>query len=122
MSTHRTWTDLPGYVLRTLHSAWTDWLLEAPPEVADAMADRCCGMGFRRFALALSAERLTVTQRVTDDDELLIGIAVPTTDGNPWQLFELPPSHTGMTVEFLIALSLHHIDDQLTQMLEGGST
>jgi hypothetical protein len=117
-----TWIDLPGSVLRTLHSAWTDWLLEAPPEVADAMADRCCGMNFRRFALALSAERLTVTQRLTDDDQLLIGIAVPTTDGKPWQLFELPPSHTGMSLEFLMRLSTHHIDEQLSQMLGGGTT
>lgn len=117
--TKRTWTDLPGFVLRALHSGWTDWLLAAPSEVAEAMAERCCGLSFQRFALALSAQRLTVTQRLTDQGELLIGIAVPTSDGKPWHLFELTPGHTGMTFDFLATLSMHRIDESFTKMIEG---
>lgn len=119
MNTATTWTDLPGYVLRALHSGWTDWLVDAPNEVADAMAERCCGVSFQRFALAVMAQRLVVTQRIVGDDQLLIGIGVPTTDGPPWQLFEMPPGHTGMSWDFLVATSLHRIDDRLTELLDG---
>jgi hypothetical protein len=111
-------TDLPGFVLRALHSGWTDWLLMSPPEISQAMAERCAGMAFNRFCLALSAHRLAVTQRVDDQEQLFIGVCVPTSDGNPWQLFELPASHTGMSLEFLMSLSLHRIDERLTEMLE----
>jgi hypothetical protein len=114
-----TWIDLPGSVLRALHSGWTDWLLQAPPEVAEAMTERCCGMNFQRFALAVTAERLLITQRILDDDRLLIGVAVPVENSDPWVLFELPPGHTGLSLEILVASSLHRIDERLDSLLEG---
>jgi hypothetical protein len=117
--TAQTWTDLPGSVLRALHSAWTDWLLQAPAEVGQAMTERCCGMSFNRFTLALLAQRLRVTQRITDDDLLMIGVAVPVVDGPDWLLLELSPSHHGLSLDLLVASSLHRIDERLDSLLDG---
>jgi hypothetical protein len=117
----QTWVDLPGSVMRCLHSAWTDWLLQAPQEVAEAMTERCCGMSFNRFSLAILAERLRVSQRITDDEQLLIGVAVPVSNGPDWLLFELSPSHHGLSLDLLVASSLHRIDEALDTLLDGES-
>ncbi len=112
--------DLPGFALRALHSGWTDWLIQAPEEVRDAMVQRCSGVTFQRFALALCAERLVVVHHLEDDtDHLTFGIGVPVVGAAPWILFWLPASHTGMSWSFMVATATHNLDKQLAELLGG---
>lgn len=111
--------DLPGFALRALHSAWTDWLLRAPESVRDSMIERCSGATFQRFCLALMAHRLVVINKLDDDSaELFIGIGVPVANAAPWQLFWVPSTHTGLDWSLMAALATQNLDARLAQMLE----
>lgn len=114
-----TMIELPGYALRALHSAWTDWLADAPGPVRDSMIERCEGITFERFALALMRQALVVVNRLNEDTgDLSLGIAVPVKDSMPWELVWLPSSHTGIDVSTVIGLAIHDLDGQLSQLLE----
>ena len=114
-----THVDLPGFVLRSLHSGWTDWLVQAPEPVRDAMIERCTGVTFQRFALALMAQRLVVLNRLdTDTDELHLGIGVPVQGAPPWELFWLRSSHTGLDWSLMAGIATHNLDQRLAELLE----
>lgn len=111
--------DLPGFVLRALHSGWTDWLVQAPEPVRDAMIERCTGVTFQRFALALMAQRLVVLNRMdSDTDEISMGIGVPVKDAAPWELFWMRSSHTGLDWSLMVGMATHNLDQRLAELLE----
>lgn len=110
--------DVPGFTLRALHSGWTDWMLDAPEEVRDAILQRCAGASFQRFALSLMSQRLVIVNRL-DGDDMQVGVGVPVVDAEPWVLFWLRESQTGLTWSLVVGMATSNLDDELAELLAG---
>lgn len=111
--------DLPRHAWRALHSAWIDWLLVAPVEISQAMANRIGSqVGFEHFMLAIhDTQRLDVYVRVDESDAVRVGIRVPVIDGEDWLLFDMTGKEAGVDPEWLMTAGRMQLDDELAELL-----
>lgn len=115
--------DLPRPAWRTLHSAFLDFLMHSPTEIAEAMTIRIGGsLSFKRFMLAIHEGRsLGISTTVTDESLVEISVYVPVSDGPDWKLFTLNQMNHGVTADWLIDAGNFRIDEQLHSILGDAS-
>lgn len=111
--------DLPRHTWRVLHSAFVDWMVAVPTEIRDAMFGRLSGqVTFEGFLLqVLEHKRLDVFVRVTEDDDVRVGLCVYVTDGEDWTLFELTGQDAGVDAAWLRIAGALRLDEELTHLL-----
>lgn len=113
--------DLPRHTWRALHSAFMDWLMKAPAEIAEAMMHRLGNqVSFEHFVMNVYFhQRLDVYVRTDEAERVRIGIRVQVADGDDWLLFDLPESEAGVDQDWLIKAGMLRLDEELQTLLGG---
>jgi hypothetical protein len=109
----------PG--MRALHSGFCDYLLNIDRVTADAMIARVGGMGYERFALAVSHGKFRVIASI-DGDEAVIGLAVPVEGRFDLPMFVIPGRDGGIDAAHLMIAGTLDMDDELIDLLKNGPT
>jgi hypothetical protein len=110
--------DLPWFTWRALHSGFLDFAIQVPQPMQDAFIIRLGGdFSFARFMLAVHVANALNITTIVDGDEILIGVAVPVTDGPDWVLFTLDQKQHGATAEWLMTAGSVRIDEQIDELL-----
>ena len=112
--------DLPAHAWRALHSGFTDWMIGAPEPIREAMLNRLDGqVRAIPFVLqVLNLGRLDVFAQVSDEDEVRLGLRVPTIDGREgWVLFTISGREAGVDAAWLRAAGSARLDEELADLL-----
>jgi hypothetical protein len=106
------------HTLRSLHSAWIDWMTRAPAEVRDPVLAAFGGLSFPHWLLATQRRRCgSITTRIDADRGCLVGYLVHTSQGDI-VIVEMPSRFVGMTDQQVIDANLHAMQVELEELID----